>query len=225
MGRHIAVFGGTGMIGHGVVLECVDDSGVESVVAIGRRPLGIEHPKLDQIAHSDFTDFSALRERLSQLDACFYCLGVSAAGMSEADYRRITVDFTAALCGELVAANPAMTMCFVSGQGTSSTSAQMWARAKAEAERHVLQAGFARAFCFRPGMIIPRRGVTSTIRSYRVMYGLTRPLHGLFAKMPSFVTDTIQVGRAMLAALDDPREQAILENREIAELGSAYRIG
>lgn len=215
---NVLLFGATGMIGHGVLLECLDADDVESVVAVGRASLDIEHPKLVQIQHSDFTDFTGLTDQFASCDACFYCLGVSAAGMSEDRYRHITYDFTVAVAKTLVEVAPQMTFCFISGAGTSLQSRQMWARVKAEAEEIVKEVGFAHAYCLRPGYIQPMRGVTSKVASYRAMYAVTTPFYSMLKKLPKWVCNSAQIGQAMLNAVRHKPEQVTLESVDIVAL-------
>jgi len=218
---HVVLFGATGMIGTGTLLECLDDPTVTSVRSVGRRPTGITHDKLTEIEHADLTDLSAIEDQLGGLDACLWCLGVSAGAMSEDAYRRITWDFTVAGVDTLHRLNPAMAFCFISGQGTDTASRQMWARVKGEAEQYVLNKGFGSATMFRPAMIEPKRGAVSQTRSYRVMYATLGWLVKLLRPaLPTWITDTVTLGRAMIRAAQGQASQPILENRDINELGA-----
>lgn len=222
---NIVIFGASGMVGTGVLLECLDDPEVRKVVVVGRQRVGMTHPKLVDIIHRDFTDFGPIADRLTGLDACFWCLGVSSTGMSEADYRRVTVDFTIAATSVLLARNPGLRMCFVSGQGTDSTERGrvMWARVKGAAENALLAMPFGALTIFRPGFIQPRRGATSKTRSYRVAYAVMWPLQPLiklvFGKR---VTNTVAIGRAMLQAARVGAGKQILTNAGINELAAGY---
>ncbi|HET6212143.1 MAG TPA: NAD(P)H-binding protein, partial [Micromonosporaceae bacterium] len=157
----VILFGATGMVGQGVLRECLLDPDVQEVLAIGRTPTGTHHPKLREIAHTDFLDFSTIENALAGYDACFFCLGVSSAGMSEDAYRRVTYDVTMAAARALAAANPSMTFVYVSGQGTDSSEhgRSMWARVKGETENALLAMPL-RAYMFRPGYIQPMHGIT-----------------------------------------------------------------
>jgi len=217
----VVIFGATGMIGYGVLLECLDDPDVERVVTVGRRAVDLEHAKLEQIEHADFTDFGPIADRLTGFDACMWCLGVSAAGMSEEAYRRITVDFTLAAAEVLAKQNPGMTFCFISGAGTDRDSGQMWARTKAEAEDRLAELPFEAVYDFRPAMIQPMRGARSTITSYRMIYAVMGPLYPLLKHFPSFITSTVQVGRAMIRVAKEGASKKTLENADICELGSS----
>ena len=216
----VLIFGATGMIGYGVLLECLDDPSIESVTAVGRRPVELEHDKLEQITHSDFTDFSSIGERLSGFDACMWCLGVSAAGMSEEKYRQITLEFTVAAAEVLADKNPGMTFCFVSGAGTDRQSGQMWARVKAEAEDRLAEFPFKAHYNFRPAMIQPKRGARSTITSYRVLYAILNPFYPLLKRWKTFVTSTPEVGHAMIRAARSGAPKHTLENIDICALAA-----
>jgi hypothetical protein len=217
----VVIFGATGMIGYGVLLECLDDAGIEAVTTVGRRAVDIEHDKLAQILHDDFTDFSAVADQLASFDACMWCLGVSSAGMSQEKYRQITVDFTLAAAEVLARKSPELTFCFVSGASTDRDSGQAWARAKAEAEDRLAELGFKAHYNFRPAMIQPMRGATSTITSYRMVYAVMKPFYPLLKRIPKYVTSTPEVGRAMIRAARDGAPKQTLENADICALAAA----
>ncbi len=215
----VVLFGSTGMIGSGALLECLDDDGVTAVTSVVRRPTGQSHPKLTEVTCADFADLAPIEDQLAGHDACLWCLGVSAAGMTEEAYRHITVDFTRAAVETLHRLNPELAFCFISGAGTDVDSAQMWARAKGEAEQIVLGAGFARAACFRPAGIQPKRGVVSKTRSYRIMYATLGWLIALLRPvMTGMITDTVTLGRAMIRVAREGSPSPILENKDINEL-------
>jgi uncharacterized protein YbjT (DUF2867 family) len=194
----VILFGATGMIGQGVLRECLLAPDVESVLSVGRAPTGQRHDKLREIVHRDFTDFSPIEAELSGLDACFFCLGVSSAGMSESEYRRVTYDFTLAAARVLAKRNPQLTFVYVSGQGTNADGRAMWARVKGETENALLAMPF-RAYLLRPGFIQPLHGARSRTRAYRLLYGAAAPLLPLARRLfPSQVTTTEQIGAAML---------------------------
>ncbi|WNG41045.1 NAD(P)H-binding protein [Archangium violaceum] len=220
----ILLFGATGMIGQGVLRECLLDPEVERVLAVGRSETGQRHEKLIELLHRDFTDFSAVEEELSGYDACFFCLGVSSAGMKEQDYRRVTYDYTLAAARTLVRLNPGMTFIYVSGVGTDSTGKGrvMWARVKGETENALFQLPFKAAYMFRPGFIQPMHGVTSKTRLYRVLYGVMGPLSPVLKTLfPGVITTTERVGRAMLRVAKQGTPQRLLENRDINALAAA----
>ncbi|MFJ9704871.1 epimerase [Streptomyces sp. NPDC101234] len=175
---NVLLFGASGMVGQGVLRACLLAPTVDSVLVVGRRPLGVTHPKLTEVSHDDFTDLTAVGDRLTGVDACFYCLGVSSAGMSEAEYTRVAYDFTPAAARALVAASPGPTFTYVSGEGTDSTEQgrTMWARVKGRAENDLLATPM-NAYMFRPDYIQPLHGAVCRTRSYRVMYTLTSWLY------------------------------------------------
>ncbi|MFG2957328.1 epimerase [Streptomyces sp. NPDC048291] len=220
---NVVVFGASGMVGQGVLRACLLDPTVGSVLVVGRRPLGITHPKLTEVLHDDFTDLSALADRLTGLDACFYCLGVSSAGMSEAEYTRVTHDFTLAAARAVLAASPGPTFVYVSGEGTDSTEQgrTMWARVKGRTENALLALP-VNAYMFRPGYIQPRHGAVSRTRSYRVMYTLTSWLYPLLHRLvPAHSTTTEHLGRAMLAVTrPGVTESRVLYSKDINRLGA-----
>lgn len=212
----VIVFGATGMIGQGVLIECLEDASVEEVLVVTRRSTGRTHAKLKEVLHSDFLDYSSIAQELSGYDACLYCLGISAMGMSEADYRRITYDFTVATGEALLRHNPQMRMCFISGAGTDLGSRQMWARVKAEAERALLAMPWRSAHMFRPAGIMPRKGVVSGVRAYRIMYavaGWAYPL--LKAVVPDQLTTSDHLGRAMIHVAREGHPKTTLEGSDI----------
>lgn len=214
----VIVFGATGMVGQGVLRECLLDPEVERVLVIGRGPTGQQDPKLRELVHRDFTDFSAIAAELTGYDACFFCLGVSSAGMSEADYRHVTYDFTLAAARVLAERNPGMTFIYVSGTGTDSTTRgrSMWARVKGETENALLALPFKAAYIFRPGVIQPLHGIKSKTKLYRAGYLVAAPLFPILrALFPKSMTTTENVGRAMLAIAKHGAPRRLLENRDI----------
>jgi uncharacterized protein YbjT (DUF2867 family) len=218
----VILFGATGMVGQGVLRECLLDDEVESVLAIVRGRTGQRHAKLQELVHENFFDFSALGSRLSGYDACFFCLGVSSAGMTEVDYQRVTYDITMAAAKTLVERNAAMTFIYVSGAGTDSSERgrTMWARVKGRTENALLELPFKAAYLFRPAFIQPRHGITSKTRAYRVLYAVFGPLFpALRALFPKYVTTTEEVGRAMLEVGKHGASKRVLENQDIGALG------
>ncbi|MDQ2871314.1 MAG: epimerase [Acidobacteriota bacterium] len=214
----VLLFGASGMVGQGVLRECLLDPDVTSVLSIVRRPTGVRAPKLREIVHPDFLDFSPIESDLSGLDACFFCSGVSSSGMSERDYRLVTRDQTLAAAGTLARLNPNMTFVYVSGAGTdaSEKGRTMWARVKGETENALLRLPFAAAYMFRPGLIQPLHGIRSKTRLYRILYTLLAPVLPLLRRMlPGSVTTTGQVGRAMIAVARHGRPKRILETSDI----------
>lgn len=217
----VLLFGATGMVGQGVLRECLLDPGVESVVSIGRGLTGRQHPKLRELPHNNFLDFSAVEDQLSGVDACFFCLGVSSAGMTEEQYERVTYGFTIAAARVLARLNPNMTFIYVSGMGTDSSERgrTMWARVKGKTENELLRLPFRAAYMFRPGGIVPLHGVKSRTKLYRVFYVLFAPLMPLLYKLfPKYVTTTEQIGRAMLKVAQQGWPRPVLETSDINQV-------
>ncbi|RKH51657.1 NAD(P)H-binding protein [Corallococcus llansteffanensis] len=217
----VILFGATGMVGQGVLRECLLDPEVERVLAVGRKATGQQHEKLRELVHKDFADFSSVEDALTGYDACFFCLGVSSAGMKEEDYHRVTYDFTLAAARTLVKLNPGMTFIYVSGTGTDSTEQgrSMWARVKGKTENALMKLPFKASYMFRPGIIQPMDGIQSQTKVYRVGYAVMRPLTPVLkALFPKLMTDTRQVGRAMLHAARHGAPKRLLENPDINSL-------
>jgi uncharacterized protein YbjT (DUF2867 family) len=214
----VIIFGATGMVGQGVLRECLLDETIEGVLAITRKPLGQTHAKLRELLHADFTDFSAIESELWGYDACFFCLGVSSVGMTEEAYHRITYDFAVAAGKALAQRNPGMTFIFVSGAGTDSTEGgrTMWARVKGKAENALMKLPFKAVYCFRPAFIRPLHGIVHQSRSVRWLYAVLGPLYPLLkALFPKYVTTTEIVGRAMIAVARQGAPTRILESPQI----------
>jgi uncharacterized protein YbjT (DUF2867 family) len=214
----VIVTGTTGMIGHGVLLEALDDQAISQVFGISRNSTGIKHPKLRVLLHKDFSDFSSVKDQLIGFDACYHCMGVSSAGMNEADYTRLTYDFSLALAKTLYQNNPNMTFIYVSGVGTDSSEkgSMMWARVKGKTENDLLKLGFKQAYMFRPGAIIPKRGVAPKAQATRLalnLLGWILPLIKLLN--PNGVTDTATIGKAMLAVTKIGGDKDILMPKDI----------
>lgn len=217
----IILFGASGMIGQGVLRECLADARVERVLAVVRQPLGGSHPKLRELVHRDFQDYTSIEGELSGYDACLFCLGVSSAGMKETEYRKVTYGFTLAAAETLARLAPAMTFLYISGQSTDETERgrMMWARVKGATENALLRLPFRAVYLFRPGFIQPLHGIRSRTRLYRVSYALARPLAWLVKRLaPDAVTTTEQLGRAMLRVAIEGYDRPRLEMRDINRL-------
>ncbi|MGD0869817.1 MAG: NAD-dependent epimerase/dehydratase family protein [Bryobacteraceae bacterium] len=215
---HAILFGATGMVGQGVLRECLLDPDVRSVLSIGRSATGQQHEKLRELVHQDLLDYSAIESRLWGFDACFFCLGVTSAGMSEENYRKVTYDITMAAAETLVKLNPGMTFIYVSGMGTDSTGRgrTMWARVKGQTENALLRLPFKAVFLFRPGFIVPQHGVRSKTGLYQAFYTVLGPLLPWLLRMaPKYGTSTEQVGRAMLQLAKHGASKAVFENADI----------
>ena len=217
---NVVVFGATGMVGAGVVIECLEDARVTSVLVVGRRPSGVRHEKVRELVRDDFHDWTDAAAQLEGHDACFFCLGVSAAGMSEDAYRRITLDLTLATAQALLARSPTLTFCYVSGQGTDATEKGrfMWARVKGRTENRLLET-MPDAYMFRPGFIQPLKGVRSKTTLYQAVYNVLGPAYPLLKRVaPRYVTTTVNVGRAMIRVAAGGYAKRVLENPDINAL-------
>lgn len=216
--KKVIITGATGMVGKGVLLECLDHESINEVLVVGRNSIGMEHPKLKELIHKDFTKFSTVKEKLSGYDACFFCLGISAQGLKQEDYKRITYDFTLSLAKTLLENNPQMTFNYVSGEGTDSAekSRMFWARVKGKTENDLLQLGFKQAYMFRPGAIIPLRGIKSRTKSYQFMYDYFMWLVKLIkALAPNSVVNTTQIGLAMINSVLKGYTNKIVKPKDI----------
>jgi uncharacterized protein YbjT (DUF2867 family) len=218
---NILIFGATGMVGQGVLRECLLAPDVERVVAVGRNATAQQHPKLQDLVVKDMYDYSAVESQLQGFDACFFCLGVSSVGMKEEDYRRITYDLTMAAATVLARLNPGMTFTYVTGAGTdtSERGSSMWARVKGATENALLRLPFKAAYMFRPGVIQPLHGARSKTPLYNGIYVVISPLLSLAYRLwPDKMTTTEQVGRAMLAVARHGAHKALLEVPDINAL-------
>ncbi|MFC2125078.1 epimerase [Bacteroidota bacterium] len=212
------ITGSTGMVGKGVLLECLDHPDVESVLVINRKPVGIEHDKLKEIIQNDFYDLTNIEDQLKGYNACFFCLGVSAFRMSEAGYTRITYDLTLNFAGTVLNLNPDMTFCYVSGLGTDGTEKgrTMWARVKGKTENDLLSMAFQSSYMFRPGYIQPMKGIRSSTKLYNTMYAIFKPLYPILKTLtPNGVTSTTQVGKAMINIIKVGYDNKILSNKDV----------
>jgi uncharacterized protein YbjT (DUF2867 family) len=219
----VVVFGATGMVGQGVLRECLRDGDVTQVLTVGRSATGEQHAKLREIAHKDFLDFSAIESDITSYDACFFCLGVSSLGLDEERYRHLTYDITLAAARSLARLNPGMTFVYVTGAGADSTEQGrvMWARVKGKTENDLLKLPFKAAYMFRPGAIQPLHGVRSKTAWVQAIYVMTGPLLSFLHQVaPEYVTTTEEVGRAMLAVAKRGYPRPILEMADIHKAGA-----
>ena len=218
----VLLFGATGMVGQGVLRECLLHSSVNEVIAIGRNAIPQQSPKLRQIVRSDLFDLSDLDTELAAIDACFFCLGVSSVGMTEAEYRRITLELTTVTAQRLAGLNPGLIFIYVSGAGTDSSERgrSMWARIKGKTETTLLRLPIKAAYMFRPGVIVPLHGIRSKTPVYRWFYiALTPLLPFLERTFPKYVTTTERIGRAMLRVARVGTAKRVLETSDINLLG------
>ncbi|MDP3149127.1 MAG: epimerase [Ignavibacteria bacterium] len=215
----VIIFGASGMVGEGVLLKALEHEKVESVLVIGRRPCRVMHPKLTEILHNDFFNFTSIEEKLKGYDACFFCLGVSSVGMSEADYAKITYDLTMHTATILAKLNPSMTFCYVSGTGTDSSEKGriMWARVKGKTENDLAKLPFKSVYSFRPGLLKPVDGQKNVKRIFKIV-AAPYPLWKML--FPGSVSTLEDVGLAMINATMNGYSKNILENKDIAELAN-----
>ncbi|VTU15718.1 MULTISPECIES: NAD(P)H-binding protein [unclassified Variovorax] len=223
---NILLFGATGMVGQGVLRECLLDAGVTRVLAVGRSPTGQTHPKLRDLVLADLGDCSSVEADLSGFDACFFCLGVSSVGMKEEAYRRITYDLTLTIAQALVRLNSQMTFVYVSGAGTDSTERgpRMWARVKGATENALMRLPFKAVYMFRPGFIQPMHRVRSKTALYQAIYVLATPIFALLSRrMPDRITTSERMGQAMVAVARHGAVRPLLEVADINALAAISR--
>jgi uncharacterized protein YbjT (DUF2867 family) len=214
----VILFGATGMVGQGVLRECLLDPGVESVLAVGRSRTGQTHAKLREIRHDNFLDFSDVEPQLTGYDACFFCLGASSIGMDEQRYRHLTYDIPLAAATTLSKLTPGMTFIYVTARGTDSTEqgSRMWARVKGKTENDLFKLPFKATYMFRPAAIQPLHGVRSKTIWIHVIYVAAAPLWALLNKIaPAYATTTEKVGRAMIKVAREGYRKPVLESEDI----------
>jgi uncharacterized protein YbjT (DUF2867 family) len=221
----VVIFGATGMVGKGVLLECLDDARIERVLLVSRHPIDVSHPKLHDIVHQDFFDFLSIQPQFVEVDACFFCLGVSSIGVSESEYHRLTYKLTLGAATALAfVTDRKLTFCYVSGEGTDSTERgrTAWARTKGKTENALLRLPFKAAFMFRPGYIQPLKGIRSKTRWYQALYDVMGPFYPIFRRLlPRYVTTTVNIGRAMIQVAATGYSKQILLSADINELAAA----
>ena len=214
---NVLLFGATGMVGDGVLHECLGDSRVDSVLAITRSPLGVRHPKLRELRRKDFLDYRDVARELETVDACFFCLGVSSVGMKEPEYYKLTYELTMNFAKLVSRHNPGMTFCYVSGASTDSTEKgrMMWARVKGKTENDLMKLPFKKAVAFRPGFMKPSEGQKNVLKAYKYvgwMFPLLRPFS------PSTFLTLSEVGTAMINAAIGGSDKQVLETKDIFAL-------
>jgi uncharacterized protein YbjT (DUF2867 family) len=210
----VIVTGVTGMVGEGVMHECLQNDAVESVLVINRKPCGVSHPKLKEIVHGDFFNLNAVENQLAGYDACFFCLGVSSVGMKEPEYYRMTYILTMNFAETVLKQNPGMSFCYISGASTDSTEKgrMMWARVKGKTENDLVKLGFKQAYNFRPGIIQPTKGLKNTLKLYTYM-GWLLPIIKFFSS--TSIVSLKQIGRAMINVVTKGFEKNVLEVKDI----------
>jgi uncharacterized protein YbjT (DUF2867 family) len=218
---NVLLFGATGMVGQGVLRECLLDPGVTKVLAVGRRASGQRQEKLRELVLPDVSDLSSVEADVMGFDACLFCLGVSSAGLSEERYTSLTYDLTLSAARTLARLNPGMTFLYVSGLGTDSTEhgRTMWARVKGRTENELLRLPFKAAYMFRPAMIVPLHGIESSTKWTRVLYKGMRPLLPIFRMLfPNYVTTTEHLGKSMIAVARNGFPKKLLEPADIRRM-------
>lgn len=210
------ITGATGMVGEGVLLECLQSNEVEQVLLINRKPSGYTHPKLREIVHGDFYNLASIADQLGGYNACFFCLGTSSVGMKEEEYRRITYDLTLHMAQTLSARNSDMTFIYVSGSGTDSTEQGrlMWARVKGKTENDLMKLPFKGVYAFRPGFMQPTAGAKNTLKGYGAVTWLFPVLRPVF---PSFMCTLSEVGLAMIKVAQRGYPKQVMEVKDIVQ--------
>ncbi len=223
---NVLIFGATGMVGQGVLHECLAASDVSRVVTVGRTPVDQVHPKLQQLLQADLMALETLESELRGFNACFFCLGVSSSGMSEDAYRKITYDVTLKVASVLARLNPEMTFVYVSGAGTDSTEqgGSMWARVKGKTENDLQKLAFRGVYLLRPGVIQPLHGIQSKTSAYRYFYALANPLLHLISRMfPGAIVTTDDIGQAMLNAARQNSGRVVVKAKDIRQLAGGSK--
>jgi uncharacterized protein YbjT (DUF2867 family) len=212
------ITGATGMVGEGVLHECLQHPDVEKVLIINRKPSGFSHPKLSEIVHGNFLDLSPVSAQLSGYNACYFCLGVSSVGVKEPEYHRLTYELTMHMATLLSKSNPDMVFCYISGAGTDSTeSKSMWARVKGKTENHLMKLPFKKAYMFRPGFIEPTKGLKNTLKVYNYIGWLIPIMRSL---SPGFICSLREIGLAMINAVKIGYDKQVLEVKDIKALAA-----
>lgn len=217
----IVILGASGMVGQGVLRECLAAADVSKVITLGRSPFGKTDPKLADLVVPNLHDLTSVEAELVGLDACFFCLGVSSGGMSEEAYTKLTYDLTIHVASTLARLNPQMTITYVSGAGTdgSEKGRVMWARIKGKTENALLKMPFKAAYMFRPGIIVPLDGIESKTATYRILYKVLGPLLPVFQwLMPGKILTTRSMGQAMLKVARSGAPKAVLEAEDLNQL-------
>lgn len=213
------ITGSTGMVGEGVLHECLQHPDIESVLVINRKPCGVKHKKTKEIIYKDFFDLTIIENQLAGYNACYFCAGVSSVGIKEEEYKRLTYDLTLYFANTLLKLNPDMTFCYVSGVGTDSTEKgkSMWARVKGKTENDLLKLSFKAAYMFRPGYIQPTKGLKNAYKAYKIFTPFYTVWRTLF---PKYVTTLKEIGLAMINVTLYGPDKKILECRDIVKLSN-----
>ena len=217
--KKVLITGASGMVGKSVLLECLQSQSIDNIVLLNRSEIDIDHPKVSQVLLKDFLEIASVKNKLQNLDACFHCMGVSSVGLSEKEFTHFTYDITKVLADVCFNVNPKMTFIYVSGTrtDTSEKGKVMWARVKGRTENYILNKGFAKALMFRPGVILPAKGITSKVKWYNTVYIVLRPFFPLLKN----ITTSEKIGQAMINALrTDASGKVHFENVDINVLAN-----
>ena len=221
----VVITGSTGMVGKGVLIECLESDLIEKVLVINRSSINMNHPKLTEIILEDFNNLDEIRDELVGYDGCFHSMGVSSLGVSKDVYENITYDVTIKLAKLFLEKNPNSTFTYVTGEGTDSTESGKvhWARIKGKTENELLRMPFKKSYMFRPGYIHPMKGVGSRTLWIQLLYKIIGVLYVFLKYFPSSATNTVNIGKAMICCLDRKMDIVILNNKDINEIASTYR--
>jgi hypothetical protein len=213
----VIITGASGMVGEGVLHECLNHSSIEEVLVVGRKTCGHSHPKLKEIIHSDFMNISSIESRLVNYNTCFFCLGVSSVGMKEPEYKKLSYDLTMNFAGSVSRLNPGMTFCYISGSGTDGTEKGriMWARVKGKTENDLKKLPFKKVYNFRPGMMKPTEGLKNTLSYYKKLAWLL-PVIKFVA--PGIYSTLAELGQSMINSVTLGYEKDTLEVKDIKAL-------
>ena len=215
------ITGATGMVGEGVLHECLLHPEVESVLVINRKSCEVKHEKLKEIIHQDFLNLSSIENQLASYNTCYFCAGVSSVGKKEDEYKHITYNLTLNFAKTLLKLNTNLTFCYVSGVGTDSTEKgrSMWARVKGKTENDLLNLSFKAAYMFRPGFIKPTKGLKNAYKAYKFFTPFYPVLRKLF---PKYVVTLEEIGLAMINVTLLGSDKKVLECKDIAGLSNLH---
>ena len=215
----VIITGASGMVGEGVLHECLNSDMVARVLVVGRRSCQVTHPKLTEVLTKDFFSLESIRPSLLGYDATFFCLGVSSVGMKAEEYTRLTHTLTLNFASAVAEENPGSVFCYISGAGTDSSEKgrSMWARVKGRTENDLQRLNFSKAYCFRPGYIHPIPGMKFTLPMYRYVDWAWPMFRTLF---PNYCSRLQQIGQAMINAVLNRPEKIVLEVRDINQLSA-----
>jgi nucleoside-diphosphate-sugar epimerase len=216
---NILITGATGMVGRSVLLECLEDNTINTVYLLSRKSIDIKHPKIKEVLISDFEKITTETFQGLSIVACFHCMGISSVGQTEEAFSKVTFELTKLLMDALFTLNPTMVVTYVSGTGTDETEKGkvMWARVKGKTENYILSKGFKKSFMFRPGMILPEKGVKSSTFLYQFFYVILRPFFPLF-RLSKNVTTSSKLGKAMIRLVTKEYRSIYIENSDVNEI-------